>query len=122
MANAGVRGRPIEPLVLSPQERAYLERQVRRYRVARSLSERCRAILRCADGLPSKSVAAELGIHEHTVGKWRRRFLKDRCDGLLGRRDALVDPLDGCGNWLFSHYYPSNVDGVRLAAAPQPDI
>jgi transposase len=24
----------------------------------------------------------ELGIHEHTVGKWRR-FLKDRCDGLL---------------------------------------
>ena len=42
MANAGVRGRPIEPLVLSAQERTYLERQVRRYRVARSLSERCR--------------------------------------------------------------------------------
>ena len=83
MANAGVRGRPIEPLVLSAQERTYLERQVRRHRVARSLSDRCRAILRCADGLPSKSVAGELGIHEHTVGKWRRRFLKDRCDGLL---------------------------------------
>ena len=83
MANAGARGRPIEPLVLSPEERAYLERQVRRRRVARSLSERCRAVLRCADGLPSKSVATELGIHEHTVGKWRRRFLKDRCDGLL---------------------------------------
>jgi transposase len=83
VANAGVPGRPIAPLVLSPQERTYLERQVRRHRVARSLSERCRAILRCADGLPSKSVAAELGIHEHTVGKWRRRFLKDRCDGLL---------------------------------------
>jgi transposase len=49
----------------------------------RSTSELCRAILRCADGLPSKSVAAELGIHEHTVGKRRRRFLKDRCDGLL---------------------------------------
>lgn len=28
-------------------------------------------------------MAAELGLHEHTVGKWRRRFLKDRCDGLL---------------------------------------
>ena len=72
MANAGGRGRPIAPLVLSAQERAYLERQVRRHRVARSLSERCRAILRCADGLPSKSVAAELGIHEHTGGLYRR--------------------------------------------------
>ena len=76
MANAGVRGRPIVPLVLSAQERAYLERQVRRHRVARSLSERCRVILRCADGLASKDVAAELGLHEHTVGKWRRRFLQ----------------------------------------------
>jgi transposase len=83
MANAGGRGRPIAPLVLSVEERAYLERQVRRRRVGRSLSERCRVILRCADGLASKDVAAELGHHEHTVGKWRRRFLKDRCDGLL---------------------------------------
>ena len=76
-------GRPIAPLVLSSDERAYLERQVRRRRVPRSLSERCRVILRCADGLPSKSVASELGVHEHTVGKWRRRFLKDRIEGLL---------------------------------------
>ena len=83
MANAFARGRPIMPLVLSVQERAYLERQVRRHRVARSMSERCRVILRCADGLPGKSVAAELGVHEHMVGKWRRRFLRDRCDGLL---------------------------------------
>ena len=83
MANARVRGRPIAALVLSVQERAYLEMQVRRHRVARSLSERCRIILRCADGLASKEVAAELGLHEHTVGKWRRRFLKDRCEGLL---------------------------------------
>lgn len=83
MANAGMKGRPIAPLMLTEHERTYLERQVRRHRVARSLSERCRAILRCADVLASKPVAPELGIHEHTVGKWRRRFLKDRCDGLL---------------------------------------
>jgi Homeodomain-like domain len=24
-----------------------------------------------------------LGVHEHTVGKWHRRFLTDHCDGLL---------------------------------------
>src|SRR6185312_12294135 len=83
MARAPAKGRPIARLELSAEERAYLERQVRRHRVARSLSERCRVILRCADGLPSKSGAASLGVHEHTVGKWRRRFLKDRCDGLL---------------------------------------
>ncbi len=47
------------------------------------MSERCRIILRCGDGLPSKAVAAELGVHEHTVGKWRRRFWKDRVEGLL---------------------------------------
>jgi len=26
-------------------------------------------ILRCADGLTSKAVAAEIGVHEHIVGK-----------------------------------------------------
>src|SRR5499433_2748184 len=83
MARAPAKGRPIARLELSAEERAYLERQARRHRVARSLSERCRIILRCAEGLPSKSVATELGLHEHTVGKWRRRFLKDRCEGLL---------------------------------------
>jgi transposase len=96
MAKAGVRGRPIAPLILTAQEWAYLERQVRRHRLARSLSERCRVILRCADGVASKDVAAELGLHEHTVGKWRRRFLKDRCEGLLdearpGRPQSIDD-------------------------------
>ena len=46
-------------------------------------AHRAPLVLRCADGLSSKSVATELGLHEHAVGKWRRRFLRDRCDGLL---------------------------------------
>ena len=121
MANAGVRGRPIAPSVLSAQERAYLERQVRRHRVARSLSERCRVILRCADGLASKDVAAELGLHEHTVGKWRRRFLKDRCDGLLDEarpgRPRTIDGVNGPDT-------PLQADAVysqrhQLACAPR---
>jgi hypothetical protein len=48
--------------VLSSQERAHLERQVRRHRVARSISERCRVILRCADGLASKEVPPSSAI------------------------------------------------------------
>jgi transposase len=77
------RGRPVEALILTADERSYLERQVRRHRVTRSLSERCRIVLRCADDMQSKQVAAELGVSEHMVGKWRRRFLHDRIDGLL---------------------------------------
>lgn len=42
-----------------------------------------RIILRCADGIPSKVVAAGLGVSEHTVVKWRRRFLNERVEGLL---------------------------------------
>ena len=75
-------GRPAAAVVLSAEERLFLERQVRRRRVARGMSDRCRIVLRCADGLTSKAVAAELGMHEHTVGKWRRRFLKGRVEGL----------------------------------------
>jgi len=40
MANAFAKGRPTEPLAVTADERAYLERQVRGHRVARSLSER----------------------------------------------------------------------------------
>ena len=76
-------GRRTASLILTDEKRAYLERQVRGRRVARSLSERCRIILRCADGIASKVVATELSVHEHTVGKWRRRFLRDRIEGLL---------------------------------------
>ena len=61
MANAG--GRPTAPLVLEPEEREYVERQVRRRRVTRSMSERRRIVLRCANGMQSKAVAAELGVH-----------------------------------------------------------
>ena len=39
-------------------------------------------VLLCAQGLQSKDVAERLGVHEHTVGKWRRRFVQDGIEGL----------------------------------------
>ncbi|WP_460988355.1 IS630 family transposase [Sphingobium sp. TomTYG75] len=39
-------------------------------------------VLLCAEGLQSKEVAARLNVHEHTVGKWRRRFVQDGIEGL----------------------------------------
>ena len=75
-------GRLADGVVLSSEERGFLQAQVRRHKVPRSLSDRCGMILLCAEGLPSKEVASRLGVHEHTVGKWRRRFVKDRIEGL----------------------------------------
>lgn len=74
-------GRVADGVVLSAEERGFLEAQVRRRKAARSLSDRCRMILLCAEGLQSKEVGARLGVHEHTVGKWRRRFARDRIEG-----------------------------------------
>ena len=75
-------GRPLEALVLSDAERSLPGRQAHRRQVARSLPDRCRMVLRCAEDPPNKVAAAELGVDRQTVGKWRRRFLKDRLDRL----------------------------------------
>ncbi len=69
-------------VVLSDEEREFLEAHVRNYKVPRSLSDRCRIILLCADGLRSREVAGRIGVHEHTVGKWRRRFAEKRIQGM----------------------------------------
>ena len=74
--------RPVAAGVSSAEERSFLEHRVLRRRVARRMSDCRRIVLRCADGSTSKVVVAELGVHEHTAGKWRRRFLKDRIEGL----------------------------------------
>ena len=64
-----MRGRPASVIVLSDEERAFLESQVRRHKTARSLSDRRRMVLLCAEGLSSQEVALRLGHSEHTVGK-----------------------------------------------------
>jgi len=83
MANYRATGRPMAEVALTSDERSYLERQVRRQNVGRALSERCRIVLLCAEGLQNKVISGELGISENTVGKWRRRFLQGRIDGLF---------------------------------------
>ena len=76
-----MRGKAVE-VVLSDEEREFLEAHVRRHKAPRSLSDRCRIILLCAEGLRSREVAERTGVHEHTVGKWRRRFAERRIEGL----------------------------------------
>ena len=76
------RGRPTAPLVLSDDERETLERWARRPNSAQALALRCRIVLACAEGATNQEVAAKLGVHQATVGKWRGRFVARRLDGL----------------------------------------
>lgn len=68
---------------VSADEREQLLRWARRPTTAQSLALRARIILACLDGGSDFTVAAKLDITRETVGKWRRRFLKEGCDGLL---------------------------------------
>jgi transposase len=79
----GVRGRPKAPLVLSDEERETLERWARRPKSAQALALRCRIVLACAEGATNNEVAARYGVNQATVGKWRRRFIAKRLDGLV---------------------------------------
>jgi transposase len=76
------RGRPKAELVLTEDERGTLERWARRRRSAQALALRCRIVLGCAEGKSNQQVAAEEGVHQVTVGKWRARFVAGRLDGL----------------------------------------
>jgi transposase len=75
-------GRRKSDLVLTEPERVQLTRWARRARTAQFLALRARIVLRCAEGGTNKQVAAELGIAQATVNRWRARFVEDRLDGL----------------------------------------
>lgn len=75
-------GRRKSALVLTELERAELTRWARRAKTAQFLALRARIVLRCAEGGANKQVAAELGIAQATVNRWRARFVEDRLDGL----------------------------------------
>lgn len=77
------KGRPLETIELSEPERDELAAWARRPKTAQALAQRARALLLCAEGLSNTAVAARVGWTKQTVGKWRRRFLERRLDGLL---------------------------------------
>jgi len=76
-------GRPKTQLVLTQEERLVLERLANRRKSAQATAMRARIVLTCAMGETNRAVAAKLGVSEAMVGKWRRRFVADRLDGLF---------------------------------------
>ncbi len=75
-------GRRLAALVLSEAERAELGSLAARRNTAQALALRARIVLDCAAGEQNKVVAARLRVAPMTVGKWRRRFVERRIDGL----------------------------------------
>lgn len=94
-------GRRMAALVLSDAERAELTSLAARRNTAQALALRARIVLRCATGAENQQVATDLRIDKTTVGKWRRRFVEHRMDGL---RD---EPRSGA---------PRTVDDARIEA------
>jgi len=76
-------GRPKAALMLTADERHTLEQWTRRPKTAQALARRARIVLACATGKPNHTVAAEFKTTGQTVGRWRRRFVERRLDGLL---------------------------------------
>lgn len=94
-------GRRLAALVLSEAERAELGSLAARRNTAQALALRARIVLGCAAGEQNKVVAARLRVAPMTVGKWRRRFVERRIDGL---RD---EPRTGA---------PRTIDDARIEA------
>jgi len=65
-------------VTLSVEERAYLDRLIRRRKVARGDAQRAEIVLLAADGLNNCAI----GVTRQTVRTWRERFAKHRLDGL----------------------------------------
>ncbi len=93
--------RELTPLRLSDDERAELKALTTRRKTAQALALRARIVLACAEGGQNIEVAARLGLDRATVGKWRRRFVERRVDGLHD------EPRSGA---------PRTIDDARIEA------
>ena len=76
------RGRKLEPLELSAEEREVLGNWARRRKTAQGLATRARIVLLADKGKSNSAIAEHLHLTRVTVGKWRSRFLEHRLDGL----------------------------------------
>ena len=75
-------GRPKAAFVVTDLERTELVRLTKRARVNRSLAFRARLVLACAEETTDTAVARRQRTTNATVGKWRKRFVAHRLEGL----------------------------------------
>jgi transposase-like protein len=75
----------VEPLVLTEEERAGLERRVRAQTTPHRERQRARVVLLAVGGVTGREIAKEVGLSPQPVSKWRIGF---RDHGRSGLEDA----------------------------------
>ena len=72
-------------IVLTPEERSVLEARARRYTLPYRDVVRAKVVLLAAAGLENKEIGERLDMPRPVVSKWRKRFFRERLDGLEDR-------------------------------------
>ena len=116
-------GRPKADLVLQPAERAQLQSIVRSRSIPAALQVRAQIVLASASGEPNSRIAARLGYTNATVGKWRRRFIERRINGLYdevrpGKPRSIDD--ERVAELIQTTLHSKPIDGA-VYIAPGPD-
>jgi transposase len=76
-------GRPVPTIRLTSYEKEKLLMIAQRRKSQQQEAQRARIVLLCATGLANQEVAAVESVSLPTVGKWRKRFSKERLSGLV---------------------------------------
>jgi putative transposase len=76
------RGRPLDPLKLSPSEREEIQALANSRSMSHALVTRARIVLLAAEGWSNTAIGEKLGLSRPTVGTWRQRYVKQRILGL----------------------------------------
>jgi transposase len=109
----GQRGRPVQGLELSAEDRAELLLRLSRRDGVGDQQMRYQMILALADGESSNAIARRLQSSAQTVSKWRQRYL---AQGIAGLSDA---PRSGRPRTLSDERIQQVVDRVRQSSPDQ---
>jgi transposase len=88
------KGRPVEPVLVTGEEKEELERRISAPTTAKRDSERAEIILLRSQGKKQEEVASQLRCSSVKVAKWTSRFRREGLDGLRdkpgrGRKSSL---------------------------------
>ncbi len=97
-------------IILSATEKAVLDARANSARAEHRMVIRAKIVLAAAQGHTNAAIAAEIGMHIDTVRKWRRRFCRQRTDGLADR------PRSGRP----AEFTPAQVAEVKALACTAP--